>query len=407
MASDVIQISRAIENKMSESRVRSRSRPGRATDDADEPIIQERLFTNFEDVGTMSERERDSEPASVAWKGWAGARVKPVPCPLHEAHRRCLLRVTPRRSRLSPQESARELHRMKEELRLSNALGRLGVAPELEQGGVCLRSHQLAMVMEKYDLDLGKFIARNVSVSDEDWRSIAKLVINLLFKMARLGVFHGDIKPENIVLKVDTASGKIEARLIDFDPKYMSTFSKDVRLLEDDLDDNVPQLCALYAVSMMAILHYHFQERRTRQPELLQRMDDALRLFSLYLPTTMDISDSKFGRVLVRHLRHYRLMVPAHPARPASGDRDRMLTRFWEELETMGVDVQEKPSDVPTFQGKPTFFVASLNKIEKMPDVAPALSEEMKKDVHSLVLEEEAKHKKEMEKRKAARHQGF
>jgi serine/threonine protein kinase len=168
---------------------------------------------------------------------------------------------------------------MKEELRLSNALGRLGVAPELEQGEVYHRSHQLAMVMEKYDLDLGKFIARNVSVSDEDWRSIAKLVINLLFKMARLGVFHGDIKPENIVLKVDAASGKIEARLIDFDPKYMSTFSKDARLLEDDLDDNVPQLCALYAVSMMAILHYHFQDRRTRQPELLQRMDDALRLF--------------------------------------------------------------------------------------------------------------------------------
>jgi serine/threonine protein kinase len=277
----------------------------------------------------------------------------------------------------------------------------------LEQGEVYHRSHQLAMVMEKYDLDLGKFITRNVSVSDEVWRSIAKLVINLLFKMARLGIFHGDIKPGNIVLKVDAPSGKIEARLIDFDPKYMSTFSKDARLLEDNLDGNASQLCALYAVSMMSILHYHFQERRTRQPELLQRMDDALRLFSLYFPTKMDISDSKFGRVLVRHLRHYRLMMPAHPARPASGDRDRMLARFWEDLETMGVEVQEKPSDVPTFKGDPAFFVASPNRIEKMQDVVPALSEEMKKDVHSLVLEEEAKHKKDMEKRKAAKNQGF
>jgi DNA-binding cell septation regulator SpoVG len=100
-------------------------------------------------------------------------------------------------------------------------------------------------------------------------------------------------------------------------------------------------------------------------------------------------------------------MVPAHAAHPASGDRDRMLTRFWEDLETMGVEVQEKPSDVPTFQGNATFFVASPNRIEKMQDVAPALSEEMKKDVRSLVLEEEAKHKKEMEKREVAKNQVF
>jgi len=392
---------------MSETRLRSRSRPRRVTEDADEPIIQERLFTNFEDVGTTPETERESERGSVAWKGWAGARVKPVACPLHEAHRRCLLRVTPRRSRLSPKASARELKRMKEELRISDALGRLGVAPELEQGEVYHHSHQLAMVMEKYDLDLGKFIARKDSVSDKDWRSIAKLVINLLFKVARLGVFHGDIKPENIVLKVDAASGKIEARLIDFDPKYMSTFSKDARLLEDDLEGNISQLCALYAVSMMAILHYHFQERRTRQPELLQRMDDALRLFSLYLPTKMDLGDSKFGRVLVRHLRHYRLMVPDHPARPASGDRDLMLARFWEELETMGVEVQERPSDAPTFQGKSAFFTDSSNRIEEMQDVAPALSENIKKDMRDLILEEEEKHKKEMERRRAVRRHAF
>jgi len=367
-----------------------------------EPIIQERRYTNFEDVATPASDERGSDEASVAWKGWAGARVKSVPCPLHRAHMRCLLRVTPRRAKLSLKESERELKRMKEELRTSNALGKLGVAPELEQGEVDGRWHRLAMVIEEYDLDLGRFIIQPKTVSDEEWRHISKLVINLLFKIARVGIFHGDIKPENIVLKRDRASGAMEAKLIDFDPKYMSTIAKDHRLLEDELEGNISQLCALYAVSMMAILHYHFKDGHTQQPVMLKRMNGALKLFTLFLPRGMDLAESKFGKVLVRHIRHYKLMVPEHPEPPPAGERERLLSIFWQQLREMGVEVQEEASDTPTFEGKANFFADNRSKLS-MREPVPPLSKDLKQEVEKLTAHAERKHRDELEKRRAAK----
>jgi len=291
---------------------------------------------------------------------------------------------------------------MKEELRTSNALGKLGVAPELEQGEVDGRWHRLAMVIEEYDLDLGRFIIQPKTVSDEEWRHISKLVINLLFKIARVGIFHGDIKPENIVLKRDRASGAMEAKLIDFDPKYMSTIAKDHRLLEDELEGNISQLCALYAVSMMAILHYHFKDGHTQQPVMLKRMNGALKLFTLFLPRGMDLAESKFGKVLVRHIRHYKLMVPEHPEPPPAGERERLLSIFWQQLREMGVEVQEEASDTPTFEGKANFFADNRSKLS-MREPVPPLSKDLKQEVEKLTAHAERKHRDELEKRRAAK----
>lgn len=371
---------------------RSRTHPRSAS-----PVIRNgprSAYSDPYDVRSTPKHERIAEEAERVHKGWSGALRERVRCPLHHTVE-CLLRVTPPIVTRSKETSKREIKRLQEELKISYALGMDGVAPLTEQGEVFRKTHQLATVIEKYPVDLAQLITNDKHLSGAAWAEIVQQLTFLILRLAREGIFHGDIKPQNIVVNVDDATGEIKTRLIDFDPKYMSTFDKDRTLLEDDLNGNLSQLCALYAVSMIALLHYHFKQGKTKRHKYLFELTGAvLPEFALYLPLKpqQDLQDYKFGRILVRHLWHYYLVSPHKSSRPKVGDKEERLELFWQALQRKGIKVQASPSDTPTFEGS----AANLRppNVRDAPRKIPELHSKLKDMVNRLTSEKETNEKK-------------
>ena len=350
-------------------------------------------FSDPYDVRSTPKRERIEEDERFH-KGWSGALRERVRCPLHHAVG-CLLRVTPPIITRSEETSKREIKRLQEELETSYALGMEDVAPLTEQGEVFSKTHQLATVVERYPADLAQLIAHDPRLSDATLAMIVSQLTDLILRLARKGIFHGDIKPQNIVVFMNDSTGEVKTRLIDFDPKYMSTFDKDRRLLEDDLGGNLSQLCALYAVSMIALLHYHFKQGKTERHEYLFKLTGAVMpYFTLYLPLNpwQDLQDYKFGRVLVRHLWHYALVSPRKSSRPKVGDKEERLELFWQALQRKSVKLQASPSDTPTFDG--SAVALRPPNVRDAPMRVPDLHPKLKDLVRRLTLEKEENEKK-------------
>lgn len=336
------------------------------------PVIAAHLLlqpsdTDFEDIRTTPRVERRSETPGRGAKGWAGAAIRPVSCPLHRAHE-CLLRVSPSRRNVSAAEGQRLSDRHREEL---EALQVLGVppplTPRLEQGQLLPETHQLAMVIEKFGDHLGHFLRR--PWPPEIHAALAALLMELIVGTASRGIFHGDIKPENIVVDAPREGHGLRARLIDFDPKYTSVVGKDGDLLAE-FQGNGDQLSALYAVSMAELLYQHLRKRGFHP--LAEAIAKAMRGFALFLPADLDMEESKFGRVLVRHVRHYKLLTK-HPPQTRRGDRSRLLLFFWAALRRRNITVQPNPTDVPSFQGVP--FRLRSYRPKPPPPLAPDLLE--------------------------------
>jgi serine/threonine protein kinase len=288
---------------------------------------------------------------------------------------------------------------------ITNLLSQVEVAPRIEQGEVLGKTHQLAMVIEEYGVDLGKFIADGVDVSEQVWLDVSNQIMHLILRVARRGIFHGDIKPGNIVIR--SKNGKLSVRFIDFDPKYMSTFEKDENLLFE-LGGERTQLCALYAVSMLALLHIHFG--RMSQIYLYKHTRMFLGLFTMFLPETMGMHESKFGRVLVRHLKHYKLCPSTKPSSEPhhhADERGSLLVGFWELLKRKGVRTQGSHRDVPIYDGKRQFIITEHARMVSPP---PHLSSLMRTLVTTITTTEEARHREHMriakEERVAATHVG-
>lgn len=350
-------------------------------------------FSDPYDVRSTPKRIRIEEDDRFH-KGWSGALRERVRCPLHHAVG-CLLRVTPPIITRSEETSKRETKRLQEELETSYALGMEYIAPLTEQGEVFNKTRQLATVIERYPADLAQLIAHDPHLSDATLAMIVSQLTDLILRLARKGIFHGDIKPQNIVVNVDHTTGKVKTRLIDFDPKYMSTFDKDRQLLADDLHGNLSQLCALYAVGMIALLHYHFKQGKTKRHEYLFKLTGAvMAYFTLYLPLNpwQDLQDYKFGRVLVRHLWHYALVSPRKSSRPKVGDKEERLELFWQALQRKGVKMQASPSDTPTFDGSAVQLRPP--NIRDAPRRVPELHPKLKELVRKLTSEKEENEKK-------------
>ncbi len=355
--------------------------------------------SDFYDTRTTEKRKRKNESSSIYEKGWSGARTPEVPCPIIK-NKKCILRVTPHSRIQSPKSSERLIRHLEEELQMSNTLSLLNIGPSLEQGEVFSNTHQLATIVEKYDTDLKQFMH---STRSENWLSIANLSIELIFKTARAGIFHGDIKPENIVLSKNRDSGEIKVRLIDFDIKYMSTFSKDEDILRDYFENNHSQLCSLYAVSMVALLFYHFYKVKVGETdhELTNYFFEFLKNFALFIPPqNMKMEESKFGKVLVRHLRHYHLMDKQITKKHIH--RNGLLNFFWSQLvKQCGVTRQENAKHVPTLSGLSEHFTIDKRNIfsPEITSKIPPLSSEFKRRVKLITTDEENKRLEEIEEK--------
>ena len=242
---------------------------------------------------------------------------------------------------------------MSEELVLTFQCSKLKIAPVLWQGEVLYARgfHQLAMVQEIFGEDLADFLSRQAQegrggVVD----AIAGKIEHLVLAMADRGLFHADIKPKNIVVHVSSTTREVHVRLIDFEPKFMSAHWKDVGSLETPTRAH---LTALYGVSMFALLYMHFNsayrslkssDRRTASAyaRLRDCMFESMRKYRLDLPTHLEVDKSKYAKIVVRHLQHYKLLTDRK--------RQTVMNSFLSFLrETIEVPRQTTPNNPPTF----------------------------------------------------------
>jgi serine/threonine protein kinase len=336
-------------------------------------VVQDDASTDFEDIRTTPKHRRSHDmetPQHLSRKGWPPTIIQDVACPRHPSDP-CILRVSTTKNGMSTQASEKQRQRGLKELGITYTLSKLDppITPRLEEGQISQASpYQLSMVLEKYGIDLRLFIRRG---HNTDWGRLVFNIWNLIMRVARRGIFHGDIKPSNIVVKIDPANGLPEARLIDFDPKFMSTFEDDKTILESNLGGNESQLSALYAASMMMLLLGHFRD--IHHNELVENTIAALKKFEFFIPAGMDILDSKFGRVLVRHLRHYKLgkSVP-------TDSRNDVLKRFWNVLRDM-IKIQKHPTARPTYNGHGRYFQTSwITSFQTPPSLSRSTIEKLK-----------------------------
>ena len=324
---------------------RSRSRSG-----ARSPILRGDV-TDFEDLRTTPERERASSSAAAAHdraprKLWSRTQLRRLPCPL-DGLRQCFLRVTPPRRHLRHPDA--ELRRHDEELRLSFALGRHALAPLLEQGEVFRDTAQLAFVQHELGTDLHRF-ARLLDRPDAVLQALARRLADEAVALANAGVFHGDVKPENVL--VFEEAGRLGVKFIDFDPKYVSTHEKDRRLRERLATDS--QLAALYAVGTLGLLLLHLKtlgHTNRNYAGLYRYVKNEIGQFHIYVPGTHDLQ-SKYFRLLVRNLRHYKLLQLRTGLDPsASGSRAHFLKAFWDTLVRAGLKTQRREA-APSYRGE-------------------------------------------------------
>jgi len=345
---------------------RSRSRSG-----ARSPIVHGDV-TDFEDIRTTPERERASSSAAAhdraPRKLWSRTQLRRLPCPL-DGLRQCFLRVTPPRRDLRHPDA--ELRRHDEELRLSYALGQRALAPLLEQGEVFRDTAQLAFVQRELGTDLHHF-ARLLDRPDAVLQALARGLADEAVALANAGVFHGDAKPENVL--VFEEAGRLGVRFIDFDPKYLSTPEKDRRLRARLATDS--QLAALYAVGTLGLLLLHLKTlglRNRNYAGLYHHVKKEIDQFRVYVPGTHDLQ-SKYFRLLVRNLRHYKLLQLRTGLDPiARGSRAHLLKAFWDTLVLAGLKTQRREAE-PSYRGEP-FAPRWLAHDEAPPPLQPSLRE--------------------------------
>ena len=247
---------------------------------------------------------------------WQGNRHQPMACP-GPPGRPCLLRVSPPHALVA--DEPKLARRYQEELLYTSALGDENIAPKLYQGEVLEATMQLAMVLERFDEDLDQYLSRNQD-DTKAGRLVGEQIVELVRHIANFKLFHADLKPKNIV--VSSSQQHLSLRLIDFDPKYMSKASKDEALVRAHGPE---QTAALYAVSMIALLHLHLSHQFLNRSGVLSELPAAYKSLLVVLRGALETSelplhaalhvhepeiqalDCKFYRILARQLHHYHL----------------------------------------------------------------------------------------------------
>ena len=303
----------------------------------------------------------------------------------------CLLRVSPPHAAVGDWRKLRR--RYSEELSYTHALGAKQIAPKLYQGEILDETLQLAMVLQDFGEDLGRFLSNNKNDGAAGAR-VGELVVELIRHTASFGLFHADIKQGNIVVDGSDEEGGPFVRLIDFDPRYMSKIEKDGALEARWGREGV---AALYAVCMTGLLFLHLKTKfLLRDGQLgdvypsydgmmgvLQRAlrDSALKLrlmIHVYEPE-IQARDCKFFRILARQLHHYHLTdvyqwsrrVQERELTVPTGEK---LLRYFEAILIGKLLVKESGDGTPpVFHGREV--VCSVLDVSSPP---PRLSQELR-----------------------------
>jgi hypothetical protein len=141
---------------------------------------------------------------------------------------------------------------------------------------------------------------------------------------------------------------------------------------------------------MVALLFYHIWKVNNEgmRHGLALQFRNVLPKFALFIPPpNMDIKESKFGKVLVRHIRHYKLLDNRN-------HRNQLLDLFWHELvKELLVTSQGDAQSDPTFDGSEKHFKIDKHKmfLLKSTEEIPPLSVEFKTYIKQITINEENK----------------
>lgn len=204
-----------------------------------------------------------------------------------------------------------------QEARVSQRMHSIGVAPAVFDADVGRRG-ALASTSAWHGQDLhsvvstGRLLGRRLPAND-----VLNFVADLRRKVARCadaGVAHLDFKPANVVL-LRRHQGHLDARLIDWDPRFLATVRGDAALLKSlkavvlGAELACDALRCAYTVVMWGLMTLHLRDdlrRRGARGELqqfLSAFQTTLRQCSL--PDAVVDAVLRSGGALVSGVRHY------------------------------------------------------------------------------------------------------
>lgn len=159
----------------------------------------------------------------------------------------------------------------------------LGLAPQIHQS-ISLRLGDKVvhvLVMDRVHITVGELLCYQ-RLSVNSLQSLAVSIAKLIWKMHKAGFTHGDMHPENIMLRYDKATGKFKPLLIDFgyatakfnDPLVdASLFVRDLKQM------GVPKELVSYMGSVMNEVVSAMVHKRTTVAATGQEMKELVRKY--------------------------------------------------------------------------------------------------------------------------------
>ncbi len=129
----------------------------------------------------------------------------------------------------------------KEEIKILNICSQNLIAPnvnqiiECEAKGIDVNS-VLCVIMEKFDMTLQDYVTKGYKITSE----MAYKFINLCKKMTSLNIMHNDMKPDNVVISLNSNNVVFAMRIIDFGKSCLNLPNEPFKYNEGWMRSTIP-----------------------------------------------------------------------------------------------------------------------------------------------------------------------
>lgn len=127
------------------------------------------------------------------------------------------------------------------EIQIQNICSKNLIAPNLNQiieceaKGINIKS-VICIIMEKFDMTLQDYVTKGYKITGE----MAYKFINLCTKMASLKIMHNDMKPDNVVISLNSNNEVFAMRIIDFGRSCLNLSNEPFKYKEGWMRSTIP-----------------------------------------------------------------------------------------------------------------------------------------------------------------------